>query len=296
MARVKRAVNAHKKRRAILEQASGYRGQRSRLYRKAKEQVTHSLVYNYNHRKKRKGDFRQLWIQRINAAARANGITYNRFHNAAMCSPSRAALLTGRNHHRVGFGQIAELANNWDGYTGHWPATTASMAKVLGTTYMRALLPIPVIVAIAPIIWLVFRKTWRDLDIESQIHRSIMLERGEYDFRPAVMLVMVWAVGDFSSILAVAPATLLQAKYSRDFEREADAFAADLLVAHGIKPSVLADLLERIDADQRRKASSESPDASDPSDAPEAAQGSSLLDYASSHPATSERLEYLRRR
>jgi large subunit ribosomal protein L20 len=79
VARVKRAVNAHKKRRAILEAASGYRGQRSRLYRKAKEQVTHSLVYNYNDRKKRKGDFRRLWIQRINAAARANGITYNRF-------------------------------------------------------------------------------------------------------------------------------------------------------------------------------------------------------------------------
>ena len=78
MARVKRAVNAHKKRRVILERASGYRGQRSRLYRKAKEQVTHSLVYNYNDRKKRKGDFRQLWIQRINAAARANGMTYNR--------------------------------------------------------------------------------------------------------------------------------------------------------------------------------------------------------------------------
>lgn len=60
------------------------------------------------------------------------GIVFNRFHNAAMCSPSRAALLTGRNHHRIGFGQIAELANNWDGYTGHWPATTASIAKVLG--------------------------------------------------------------------------------------------------------------------------------------------------------------------
>ncbi|HSA50811.1 MAG TPA: 50S ribosomal protein L20 [Yinghuangia sp.] len=79
MARVKRSVNAQKKRRVILERASGYRGQRSRLYRKAKEQVTHSLVYNYNDRKKRKGDFRQLWIQRINAAARLNGITYNRF-------------------------------------------------------------------------------------------------------------------------------------------------------------------------------------------------------------------------
>jgi large subunit ribosomal protein L20 len=79
MARVKRAVNAHKKRRVVLERASGYRGQRSRLYRKAKEQVTHSLVYSYNDRKKRKGDFRKLWIQRINAGARANGITYNRF-------------------------------------------------------------------------------------------------------------------------------------------------------------------------------------------------------------------------
>ena len=79
MARVKRAVNAHKKRRVILERASGYRGQRSRLYRKAKEQVTHSLVYAYRDRRKRKGDFRRLWIQRINAAARQNGITYNRF-------------------------------------------------------------------------------------------------------------------------------------------------------------------------------------------------------------------------
>ena len=79
MARVKRAVNAQKKRRVTLERASGYRGQRSRLYRKAKEQVTHSLVYSYNDRRKKKGDFRRLWIQRINAGARANGITYNRF-------------------------------------------------------------------------------------------------------------------------------------------------------------------------------------------------------------------------
>jgi large subunit ribosomal protein L20 len=79
VARVKRAVNAHKKRRVTLERASGYRGQRSRLYRKAKEQVTHSLVYSYRDRKARKGDFRKLWIQRINAGARANGMTYNRF-------------------------------------------------------------------------------------------------------------------------------------------------------------------------------------------------------------------------
>lgn len=79
MARVKRAVNAHKKRRTVLEQASGYRGQRSRLYRKAKEQVTHSFKYNYRDRKDRKNEFRKLWIQRINAASRAEGMTYNRF-------------------------------------------------------------------------------------------------------------------------------------------------------------------------------------------------------------------------
>jgi len=79
VARVKRSVNAQKKRREILERASGYRGQRSRLYRKAKEQVTHSLVYSYNDRKAKKGDFRRLWIQRINAAVRAEGMTYNRF-------------------------------------------------------------------------------------------------------------------------------------------------------------------------------------------------------------------------
>lgn len=78
MARVKRAVNAQKKRRSTLERASGYRGQRSRLYRKAKEQVTHSLVYAYRDRKARKGDFRKLWIQRINAASREQGLTYNR--------------------------------------------------------------------------------------------------------------------------------------------------------------------------------------------------------------------------
>jgi large subunit ribosomal protein L20 len=79
MARVKRAANAHKKRRVTLERASGYRGQRSRMYRKAKEQVLHSMTYAYRDRKDRKGDFRRLWIQRINAAARSNGITYNRF-------------------------------------------------------------------------------------------------------------------------------------------------------------------------------------------------------------------------
>src|SRR3984957_7662709 len=79
MARVKRALNAHKKRRVVLERASGYRGQRSRLYRKAKEQMLHSMTYSYAGRKDRKGDFRRLWIQRINAAPRATGMTHNRF-------------------------------------------------------------------------------------------------------------------------------------------------------------------------------------------------------------------------
>ena len=79
MARVKRSVNAKKKRREVLELASGYRGQRSRLYRKAKEQMLHSATYSYRDRRAKKGDFRALWIQRINAAARAEGMTYNRF-------------------------------------------------------------------------------------------------------------------------------------------------------------------------------------------------------------------------
>ncbi|MGB3954009.1 MAG: 50S ribosomal protein L20 [Brooklawnia sp.] len=88
MARVKRAVNAHKKRREVLDQASGYRGQRSRLYRKAKEQSLHSATYAYRDRRTKKRDFRGLWIQRINAACRENGMTYNRFinglHNAGV--------------------------------------------------------------------------------------------------------------------------------------------------------------------------------------------------------------------
>jgi len=78
VARAKQAVNAQKKRRATLDMAKGYRGQRSRLYRKAKEQNLHSFTYNYRDRRARKGDFRKLWIMRINAAARQHEITYNR--------------------------------------------------------------------------------------------------------------------------------------------------------------------------------------------------------------------------
>src|SRR6201990_2519860 len=78
MARVQRSVNAQKRRRALRETPGGSRARRSRLYRKAKEQVLHSMQYAYRDRRDRKGDFRQLWITRINAAARANGMTYNR--------------------------------------------------------------------------------------------------------------------------------------------------------------------------------------------------------------------------
>ncbi|HSH60813.1 MAG TPA: 50S ribosomal protein L20 [Acidimicrobiales bacterium] len=79
MARVKRSVHSKKHRRAILEQARGYYGNKSRSYRAANEQVMHSLQYAYRDRRARKGDFRQLWIQRINAAARQHGMSYSRF-------------------------------------------------------------------------------------------------------------------------------------------------------------------------------------------------------------------------
>ncbi|HMK98717.1 MAG TPA: 50S ribosomal protein L20 [Acidimicrobiales bacterium] len=79
MARVKRAVHGKKHRRAVLEQAEGFYGNRSRSFRSANEAVMHSLQYAYRDRRARKGDFRRLWIQRINAAARANGISYSRF-------------------------------------------------------------------------------------------------------------------------------------------------------------------------------------------------------------------------
>ena len=79
MARVKRAVHGKKHRRAVLERAQGYYGNKSRSFRSANEQVMHSLAYAYRDRRARKGDFRQLWIQRINAGARQNGLSYSRF-------------------------------------------------------------------------------------------------------------------------------------------------------------------------------------------------------------------------
>jgi large subunit ribosomal protein L20 len=79
MPRVKRSVHARKKRRKVLEQAKGYWGLKKSSYKYAKEQVDHSLVYAYRDRKNRKRTFRSLWIVRINAAARANGLSYNQF-------------------------------------------------------------------------------------------------------------------------------------------------------------------------------------------------------------------------
>jgi large subunit ribosomal protein L20 len=81
MARVKRAVHGRKNHTAVLEQAKGYYGNKSRTFRAANEQVMHSLQYAYRDRRARKGDFRQLWIQRINAAAREHGLSYSRFIN-----------------------------------------------------------------------------------------------------------------------------------------------------------------------------------------------------------------------
>jgi len=79
MARVKRAVHSKKHRRATLERAKGYYGNKSRSYRAANEQVQHSLNYAFRDRRARKGEFRKLWIQRINAACRLNDISYSRF-------------------------------------------------------------------------------------------------------------------------------------------------------------------------------------------------------------------------
>ncbi len=79
MARVKRSVTSRRRRKKILGRAKGYYGDKSRLHRAANEQVMHSLRYAYRDRRARKGQMRRLWIQRINAACRENGISYSRF-------------------------------------------------------------------------------------------------------------------------------------------------------------------------------------------------------------------------
>ena len=86
MARVKRAVHSKKKHRAVLKEAKGYYGNKSRSFRAANEQVMHSGNYAFRDRRARKGEFRRLWIQRINAACRQNGTTYSRFINGLKCA------------------------------------------------------------------------------------------------------------------------------------------------------------------------------------------------------------------
>ena len=115
MPRVKRSVAAQKKRRKVLEQAKGYWGRKSTHYRYAKEQVEHSLVYAYRDRKVRKREFRKLWITRINAAARANGLSYNQFVHG--CSKAgieldRKVLADLAVSDPVAFGAIAEQAKS----------------------------------------------------------------------------------------------------------------------------------------------------------------------------------------
>jgi large subunit ribosomal protein L20 len=111
--RVKRSVHARKKRRKVLNAARGYWGLKHSSYRRAKEQVEHSLAYAYRDRKNRKRVFRRLWIMRINAAARANGLSYNQFVSGckkANIELDRKVLADLAVSDPAAFGQIAEQA------------------------------------------------------------------------------------------------------------------------------------------------------------------------------------------
>jgi len=113
MARVKRSVNGKKHRRAVLEQARGYTGSRSRHFKAANEQVMHSLRYAYRDRRARKGEFRRLWIVRINAACRDNGLSYSRLIaglKAAGVEVDRKILAAVALDDPRAFGEIAALA------------------------------------------------------------------------------------------------------------------------------------------------------------------------------------------
>ncbi len=113
MARVKRAVHSRKHRRSVLEAARGYYGNKSRSYRAAHEQVMHSGVYAFRDRRARKGDFRRLWVQRVNAACRANGSTYSRFIaglNAAGIEVDRKVLADIAVRDEAAFARLVELA------------------------------------------------------------------------------------------------------------------------------------------------------------------------------------------
>src|ERR671922_2510051 len=113
MARVKRSVGSKKHRRAILEEAQGYSGSRSRSFRKANEQLMHSLKYAYRDRRARKGEFRRLWIVRINAACRQHDISYSRFVaglKAAEIDVDRKILADLAVHDPAAFGALVSVA------------------------------------------------------------------------------------------------------------------------------------------------------------------------------------------
>ena len=113
MARVKRSVHGRKKRRKVLEQAKGYVGQSSVSYRKAKEQIAHSLNYAYRDRKARKRDFRRLWIVRIGAAARLHELSYSRFIRGLKVAGvvlDRKVLADMAVRDPGGFGELAKVA------------------------------------------------------------------------------------------------------------------------------------------------------------------------------------------
>lgn len=113
MARVKRAVNAHKKRKKILKLAKGYFGAKSKQYRSAKEAVMKSQEYAYIGRKQKKRDFRKLWITRINAAARINGLSYSRMIDGlkkANVEVNRKILADMAVNDAAAFAQLADVA------------------------------------------------------------------------------------------------------------------------------------------------------------------------------------------
>ena len=115
MARVKRAVHARKRRKKILNKASGYYGNKSRSFKAANEQVMHSGNYAFRDRKARKGEFRRLWIQRINAACRIHGTTYSRFIaglKAAEVEVDRKVLADMAVNDPGAFEALVEIANN----------------------------------------------------------------------------------------------------------------------------------------------------------------------------------------
>ena len=113
MTRVKGGSRAHQRHKKVLKLARGYRGAKSKLYRPAHEQVMHSLSYSYAHRKDKKSDFRKLWIARINAATRMNGLSYSRFINGlnkAGVKVNRKMLSELAINDEQAFAQLVEVA------------------------------------------------------------------------------------------------------------------------------------------------------------------------------------------